>query len=145
MRRQINMDELAEFYQRIGAALWYLQHLENALVQFLTMKIVHERRCAGQKVAVDEGDARMEENRKLTMGPLIDSCVHRSLVESGDDLYFNATRASIFGRIAAIEQEASSLRDIIAEDLVSWSETHGVDMEAAQKQAKEAIRKLKGG
>ena len=107
MRRQINMDELAEFYQRIGAALWYLQHLENALVQFLTMKIIHERRCAGQKVAVDEGDARMAENRKLTMGPLIDSCrsqriikpklqarfdalkierhwlVHRSLVESG--------------------------------------------------------------
>ena len=50
MRRQINMDELADFYRRIGAALWHVQHLENAMVQFLTMKEIHERRRAGKKV-----------------------------------------------------------------------------------------------
>jgi hypothetical protein len=169
MRRQITNDELADFYRRIGAALWYLQHLESALVNFLSVRIIHERRCAGQEIGASEADSLIVDKRKITLGPLIDTCrsrkvikseygarfetlkterhwlVHRSLVESGDDLYHNATRAAVFGRIAAVEEEACSLMDIISKDLASWLSAQGVDLEAAQNEAEDAIRKLKGG
>lgn len=162
------MDELGDFYRRIGAALWYVQHLENALVNFLTLKTIHERQCAGEPISASEAYTLIADHRKYTLGPLIDSCrrrkiikpelearfeafrterhwlVHRSLVESGDDLYHAATRIAVFSRIAAVEEESSSLRDSIFEDLTSWSATHGVDMEAAHNQARDAIRKLKG-
>jgi hypothetical protein len=132
------------------------------------LKTIHECRWAGQTIAVGAADSLIADNRKITLGPLIDTCrsrkviksehrarfetfkterhwlVHRSLIESGDDLYHDATRAAVFRRISAIEEEASSLMDLISGDLVSWSATQGVDIEAAQNQAKGAIRKRKG-
>ena len=163
------MDELADFYRRIGAALWHIQHLENAMVQFLTMKEIHERRCAGKKVAEDAAWKLLAEHRKkLTIGPLIETCirrriikkedtarydafknerhwlVHRSLIENGDDLYREATRVTVFRRIQTIENEASELRDGVADDLTAWAASHGVNIEAAEKLALENIRKLKG-
>jgi len=111
MRRQMTAGELEDFYRRIGAAIWRLQYLEDILVNFLTLKLVHERRCAGGTVAMAEAQAQLAEKRKLTLGPLIESCVskkiisrervqrfeafkaerhwlvHRSMIENGDDLY----------------------------------------------------------
>ena len=105
----MNADELADFYRRIGAALWHLQYLEDILVSFLVMKIIHERRCAGQTVTASEAQTLLADKRRITLGPLIEACssrkiirlehqarfetfkierhwlVHRSLVESGDD------------------------------------------------------------
>ena len=156
----MNADQLAEFYRRVGAAIWHVQYLEDVLVTFLTMKIIHERRCAGDTI----GDCQelLADKRRMTVGPLIKSCgrrkiippehsprfesfklerhwlVHRSLVENGDDLYPLSTRNAVFGRIAAIQEEAISLKKIVAQDLEVWAAAHGADLEAAHKQAKEA-------
>jgi len=163
------MDELSDFYRRIGAALWHVQHLENALVQFMTMKEIYELRRAGRRIAEDAAWKLLSEHRKkLTVGPLIEMCkrrrivkkddaaryeafknerhwlVHRSLIESGDDLYLEATRFEVFRRIQAIEHEASELRDAVANDLTAWAALHGVNIEAAETVALNEIRKLKG-
>jgi hypothetical protein len=169
MRRQINSDELSDFYRRIGAALWYVQHFESVLVQFVTMKEIYELRCAGKKVAKDAAWNLVAQHRKnLTMGPLIKTCkrrkiikkedaaryemfknerdwlVHRSLIENGDDLYLEASRIAVFRRVQAVEDEASELRNAVANDLTAWAESHGVNIKAAETVALDEIQKLKG-
>jgi hypothetical protein len=164
----MNTDELADFYQRIGAALWHLQYLEDVLVNFLVMKIIHEHRCSGKTVTISDAQALLADKRLLTLGLLVKTCirrkiiqsenqarfgafkverdwlVHRSMVESGDDLYDDATRTTLFGRIATVQQEAISLKGLVASGCTSWAAAHGVDVTAAQDQAEDAMRKLKG-
>src|ERR1035441_630098 len=43
MRRQINADELGDFYRLIGKAIWHVQHLEDVMVTFLAVKIDRKR------------------------------------------------------------------------------------------------------
>lgn len=164
----MSADELADFYQRIGAALWHLQYLEDVLVNFLVMKIMHERRCAGRTVTASDARTLLADKRRVTIGPLIGDCssrkiirpeyqarfeafkierhwlVHRSLVESGDDLYDDTMRNFVVSRIGAIQQEASSLKGLVFSDCQSWVAAHEVDLEAVHDQAEDAIRKLKG-
>jgi prolyl oligopeptidase PreP (S9A serine peptidase family) len=164
----ISADELAEFYRKIGATLWHLQYLEDVLTTFLTSKIVHERRCAGRKVAVSNAQALLVQKRRMTLGPLIKSCsnrkiirpehhqrfesfkierhwlVHRCMVEIGDDLYVESTRDAVFTRVTAIQEESISLKKLVVDDFNAWMAAHGLDLGAAQKRAEEAVRKLKG-
>jgi hypothetical protein len=65
MQRQMDATELQEFYHHIGAALWHVQYLEDALVTFLVLKISKER-----KDRTDPGVRKLlAEKRKLTLGP----------------------------------------------------------------------------
>jgi hypothetical protein len=149
--------ELADLYRRIGAALWHLQYLEDVLVSFLVMKIIHERRCAGRTVTASDAQTLFADKRRIALGPLIEACssrkiirpehqarfeafknerhwlVHRSLVESGDELYDDATRNSVVSRIATIQQEASSLKGLVVSDFESWGAAHGVDLDACPR------------
>lgn len=169
MRRQINAVELGEFYGLIGKAIWHTQHLEDALVTFLTVKIIHERRCAGQPIEPADAQTLLADKRKqLTLGPLIESCrsrkivqpehqlrfeafkierhwlVHQSMIENADDLYLETTRNGIFKRIAAIEEEAISLKKLVFRDYESWMVAHGLNTATASQKAEEELRKLKG-
>jgi hypothetical protein len=168
VRRQMNEYELGDFYRRIGSAIWHVQYLEDVLVNFLCLKTVHERRCSGQTVSMPDAEALISEKRKVTLGPLIESCtsrkiiqqknrarfdafkierdwlVHRSMIESGDDLYHETTREAVFDRIAAIQEEARSLGSVVFQDLQSWVASHGVDLDSVNNQGANAIRKLKG-
>jgi len=163
----MNEGELGEFYQRIGAALCHLQHLEDVLVTFLAMKIIHERRCAGHTFTTSEAQTLLGEKRRiLTLGPLIDSCisqkivrpehqgrikdfkrerdwlVHRSIIENGVDLYVAVTRDAAFSRITAIQKEAISLKNVAVADLEGWAAAHEVDVDAAKNQAEKEMRNL---
>jgi hypothetical protein len=168
MRRQVNAEELQDFYRRIGGAVWHLQYLEDILVNFLALKIVHEQRCAGQTVGMPEAEALLTDKRRLTLGPLIESCVarkiiprnlvarfetfkterhwlvHRSMIENGDDLYLASTRDAVFTRIAAIQEEARSLGRVVFGDLQAWITAHGVSMEWVNRTAEHEIRRLQG-
>lgn len=168
MRRQINAVELGEFYTLIGRAIWHVQHLEDAMVTFLSVKIIHEDRCAGQAITPAAAQILLADKRKITLGPLIESCrsrkiiqpehqprfaafrverhwlVHQSMIENGDDLYVDATRNAIFKRIAAIEEEAISLKQLVFRDYESWMVARGVNTADAAQKAEEELRKLKG-
>jgi hypothetical protein len=139
-------------------------------MSFLAMKISHERQCAGEAIDASDAQERLTaKRRKLTFGPLIKVCssrkiiraehparfqavkierdwlVHRSMVENAADLYDDATRNSVVRCIAAVQQEASSLKGLVVSDCNSWAATHSVDWGAAQAQTEDAMRKLKGG
>jgi hypothetical protein len=163
----MNERELGEFYRRIGAALCHLQYLEDVLVTFLAMKIIHERRGAGHTFTTSDAQTLLTEKRRiLTLGPLIDSCisqkivrhehqgrfkafkrerdwlVHRLIIVSGDDLYVAATRHAVFSRITAIQKEAILLKKIAVADLEGWGAAHGVDVGATQNKQKEEERNM---
>lgn len=162
----MNETELGYFYHQIGAALWHIQHLEDALVNFLVAKIVHEQRRAGKTVTMPDAEALLAEKRKLTLGPLIDTCtryriiskqaqhhfakfreerhwlVHRSLAESGDDLYSDPARATVFKRIATVRDDTKSLKDQVVKDLENWMASHGVNVDEAGRNAEAELRKL---
>ena len=70
--------------------------------------------------------------------------VHRSLMESADDLYDNSAREAVFSRIVAIRDEAISLRAIVFGDLQNWADAEGVCREAVDMHAEEELRKLRG-
>ncbi len=167
-RRQINADELSVFYTRIGAAIWHIQYLEDVLVQFLTIKIIHQKRRSGKSPTPEESKAILAKKRKLNIGPLIKACVareiipseyqarfeafkeerhwlvHRSMVNNGNDLYLDATRNAIFSRISAIEEEADFFKQLIFEKLEKWVSERGVNLESAYNTAEKAIKNLKG-
>jgi hypothetical protein len=168
MQRQMNADELDYFYSRVGAALWHVQYLEDVLVTFLVMKTLNPKRVGAQIITDAVVDALRTQKRKLTLGPLIQACiaqgviapaqqarydafrtdrhwlVHRSLVESGDDLYNDSQREAVFRRILSVQEEAILLKKLAAADLESWLGAQGVDVRAAAKQGEEAFQKIKG-
>jgi hypothetical protein len=168
VQRQMNAEELDFFYRRIGAALWHIQYLEDVLVTFLVAVLVDQRRSSGESVAQDDAEALLAQKRKVTLGPLIQTCisqkviplplqarfdlfkeerhwlVHRSMVESGDELYSDAARDAVFRRIITVQQEAIALKKLVVSDFESWMSARGVDPQAAQRLAEESIRKLKG-
>jgi hypothetical protein len=103
-------------------------------------------------LTLTENDARalIADKRRLTLGPLIESCtsrkairpeyqsrfeafraerhwlVHRSLVENGDDIQVDAGLESLIARITRIQEEAISLKKAVGEDFFSWMAAHGV-------------------
>jgi len=168
MQRQMNAEELDEFYRRVGAAIWHVQYLEDVLVSFLAMKLLGPKRSDGQAISAAEMDALLTQKRKLTLGPLIQACigqniitpaleprfeifktdrhwlVHRSVVESGDGLYNGEARDAVFSRIFSVQEEAISLKKLIGAGLETWLSAQGVDVDAAARQGEDVLRKLKG-
>jgi len=151
----MNPIELKELYTLIGNAIWQVQYLEDVLVTLLSAKIIYERRCAGNAMPPDDAERLLADKRKITLGPLLEACrsrkiirtgqqsrfdafkderhwlVHRSVIESGDNLYAAVTREAVFVRIAGIGEEAISLKAAVFEDFQAWMRQHGVKLEAA--------------
>ena len=163
----MNANELEDFYQRVGAAIWHVQYLEDVLVSFLAMKTISPRRSSGQATAA-EMDALLAQKRRLTLGPLISACigqniitraletrfgtfktdrhwlVHRSLVESGDDLFNEAMRETVLRRILSVQEEAIVLKKLIAVEMEAWLVGQGLDVKRAAEHGEAAYRKLAG-
>lgn len=168
VQREVTAAELADLYHCIGAAIWHVQYLEDVLVSFVTIRIVHERRCAGEIVDTAAAEKFLKKNRRLTLGPLLKAArqksiispadeaefesfkearhwlVHRSMVGNGDDLYFGPTRVAFFRRVQDIQDRAILLGKRVAEDMGAWASAHGVDPAEAERQAAAKISKLRG-
>jgi hypothetical protein len=164
----MNADELDHFYRRVGAAIWHVQYLEDVLVSFLAMKILSPKRSGGQAISAADMDALLAQKRRLTLGPLIKECigqniiapaleprfetfktdrhwlVHRSMAESGDDLFNGSKRDAVFSRIFSVQQEATALKKLIGTALEAWLGAQGVDVKQAGEQGQAAYRKLTG-
>jgi len=164
----MNAEELDHFYRRIGAALWHVQYLEDVLVTFLVAKLLDQRRSSGNTFTQTDAETLLTQKRRVTLGPLIQACigqniialplqarfevfkedrhwlVHRSMVESGDDLYTDGDRDTVLRRIMTLQQEAIALKKLIVADFQSQMASRGVDVQAALRQGEESLRKLKG-
>ena len=65
MQRPIVSDELNIFYNSVGEAVWQIQYLEHAIVNFVVIKR-HKRKPS----SVKEAHERLETERKGTLGSL---------------------------------------------------------------------------
>ncbi|MHB1116480.1 hypothetical protein [Sideroxydans sp.] len=164
-RRLINEDELQVFFMGIGAGIWHLQHVENALNTFITLKV--EIKEPGS-VAPEAGEAILAKHRRNTLGTSIriakekevlsaellvalekfkderDWLVHRSMNQNADDLYINTRRNELIDRLHKFVNEATQLQKLIAKELEDFVVGKGVSREWIQKKAISDIREKQG-
>ncbi|MCF6261637.1 MAG: hypothetical protein L3J98_15990 [Gammaproteobacteria bacterium] len=65
MQREIDQFELSQFYKKVGEAVWQLQYLEHALVNFVVIKR-HKRKPTNEEKAYE----RLEKEKKGTLGSI---------------------------------------------------------------------------
>ncbi len=162
MKRQINEHELDVFFRRIGAAVWYIQYLEDALVHYIVIIQLKDN----LPIAEEEAHARLSEKRRCFLGNIYKQArelgiipqdlearfdrfveernwlIHRSRHECGSHLYDNALRSAMFVRISMIEEEAICIQKIIYHELSKFMVSEGYDLQMAEKIAREELRKL---
>ena len=165
MRRQIDEYELEYLYNRIGASIWHLQHVENALVPYIIMKGIAKEL---NSLEAEEARRHEEELNRLTLGQLIGRAtklnviseplltrlrefnndrkwvVHNSIFEHGDDLYTDEGRAYVFSRLDRFVNEATSLHKHIGDLVVEYSVSKGMPENEINQIAIDKINKLKG-
>ncbi|MDH5632141.1 MAG: hypothetical protein OEZ10_04020 [Gammaproteobacteria bacterium] len=163
MQRQINSVELNEFYNAIGGAVWHLQYLEHALVNFVVMKR-HKRNPSD----IDAAYERLEKERKGTLGSLygrakdegiipkeleqrfdklIDErnwLIHHSRTKNSEDLYNDELRINVISRIDSIIVESMELTNNLLKLLYQFMQSEGVDIAEAERNAEKKLSELKG-
>lgn len=165
MRRQINEYELAYLYNKIGASIWHLQYVENALVPYIIVKgVAKELNSLPEK----EAFKHEAELNKLTLGQLIGKAakldvfdekflgrlrgfnnerkwiVHNSIFEHGDTLYTDEGRNFVFSRFDGFVEEAISLHKQIGDLMVEYCVSKGMSKKDISQVAIDQIKKLKG-
>ncbi|MEI6030983.1 MAG: hypothetical protein WCQ20_07440 [Synechococcaceae cyanobacterium ELA739] len=149
-RQQINADELQVFFGLIGSGIWYLQHVEDALSTYITVKAEIKKRGG---TSADNAKFLLSKHRRNTLGSSIrfaedrhvlnpelltmvkafklerDWLVHRSLHENGDDLYLDSDRYKLLERLAKFSEDAKRLQRVIAEELEDFVVSKGVSRE----------------
>lgn len=165
MRRQISEDELATLYHDIGACIWQMQYLEDALHTFLTMKV--ELKEPG-KVPAKEAMAFLAKHRRATLGTSIriaetnnalpqelidqllvlkeerDWLVHRSMHQDGENLYTDSGRDTIFMRLSVLQDGITRLKTEIVKEIEMLCSSHGLSSAQAASLAADKIAALRG-
>ncbi len=166
MRRRINDDELSYLYHRLGKAIWHLQYVEEALGCLYIIKGV-----IVEPYSISEEDAKGEltkaqtstlgsllktiEKKNLVKDPLLADLknlnnvrrwlIHKSLIESGDDLYTDSGRRRAFDKIEHFIKEAIRLQKQVSSEITSYCVSKGISEAWINATAGRDIRKLRGG
>lgn len=165
MRRQISPEELDYLFHSIGAAIWHLQSVENALVPLIIFKgVVVEPNSVTESEALDL-EAKFKAlplgkligklvELKLVSSDLIERLrafnnerkwiVHNSVFESGDHLYTDTGRNRVFSRLEAFIAEAIALHKHIGELIIEYSISKGITRDQIESHAISEIKRLKG-
>lgn len=165
MRRQINSNELAHLFHRIGSAIWHLQNVEGAIVPFIIIKGMAQELGT---LTENEGSKLEAQFNKLTLGQLIRELenkelleydylirvkafnkerkwiVHNSVRESGDNLYTENGRNDFFDRIESFIDEAINLHKLFGNLLTEYAVSKGANLEEINQTVESELRKLKG-
>ena len=166
MRTRISHDELSSLYHRLGKAVWHLQYVEEALGYLYIIKgVIVEpysisEEDAKQKLRKTQTDTlgsllKAIENRNLIKDPLLTDLknfnnvrrwlIHKSLIESGDDLYTDSGRKRTFDRIENFVKEAIRLQKQVSSETTSYCVSKGISEAWINAKAEHDIRKLRGG
>ncbi len=153
------------FFKLIGSGIWYLQHVEDALSTFITVKAEIKERGG---VSDDNAMSLLSKHRRNTLGTSIriaedrqvldsemiailktfklerDWLVHRSLNENGDDLYLNTDRLRLLERLHKFSEDAKKLQRLIAEELEDFVVSKGVSREWIHQKAMSDVNRDKG-
>ncbi len=81
--RQISEEELQVFFVLTGSGIWYLQHVEDALSKYITVKAEINERCGTSGHHEKSRDTRepANETHVLIRPRLLDSCGQRQFFE----------------------------------------------------------------
>lgn len=155
-RRQINAEELQVFFKLIGSGIWYLQHVEDALSTYITVKADIKERGG---TSAENAERLLSKHRRNTLGTSIriakdrqvldpellamleafkverDWLVHRSMDENGDDLFLNSDRLRLLLRLNKFSEDAKRLQRLIAEELEDFVVSKGVSREWIHQKA----------
>jgi hypothetical protein len=164
-RRQINAEELLAFFKLIGSGIWHLQHVEDALSTYITVKAEIKDRSG---TSAENARFLLSKHRRDTLGTSIrfakdrqvldpelltmleafklerDWLVHRSLHENGDDLYLNSERSRLLERLNKFSEDAKRLQRLIAEELEDFVVSKGLSREWIHQKAMSDVKRLKG-
>jgi hypothetical protein len=166
VRRRISDDELSYLYHRLGKAVWHLQYVEEALGYLYIIKGV-----IVEPYSISEEDAKQKltkiqtgtfgsllkasEKKNLIKDPLLTDLknlnnvrrwlIHKSLIESGDDLYTDKGRKPTFDRIQQFIKEAIRLQKQVSSETISYCVSKGISEAWINAKAGHDIRKLRGG
>lgn len=164
-RRQINADQLQAFFWLIGSGIWYLQHVEDALSTYITVKAEIKERG---RTDANNAELLLSKHRKNTLGTSIrfaedsqvlspellsrlkafklerDWLVHRSLHENGDDMYLESDRHRLLERLAKFSEDAKKLQRLIAEELEDFVVSKGVSRKWIHQKAMTDVNRDKG-
>lgn len=165
MRRRINPDELHELFKSLGEAVWYLQHVEDVLHTFLTVRVDIKIRAS---VSPEQAAEMLLQNRRATLGTAVriarehgllpralherlevfkeesDWLVHRSLHRHGDDLHTPEKLVSFMERIARFVQEAKYLQKAIGTELEGFVVARGVSQAWIEDEATRLLNQARG-
>lgn len=163
-RRQINPEELNVLYELIGKAIWHLQHVEDALATYITVK--RDIKTRGGKPAT-EAESILAKHRTSTLGTALrasreaevlsqslqerlekfknerDWLVHRSLHQNGKDLYEDEKRYPLMQRVDEFSKEALALQRAIAAELEEFVVSQGADRQWIEAYAQQQLRNLR--
>lgn len=164
-RRPINEDELQVFFKLIGAGIWYLQHVENALNVCITVK--GEIKEIGS-VNAETGEGFLAKHQRNTFGTSLriakemnilsvelmeqlesfkkerDWLVHKSMNQNADDLYLNSDRNLLLNRLNNFSENAQKLQNLIGKELEDFVVSKGVSREWIHKRAISDVSKKRG-
>jgi len=165
MRRRISPDELSCLYHRIGKAVWHLQYVEEALgYLYIIKRVIVEpysmsEEDVEQKLRKTQTDTlglllRAIEKNNLIKDPLLTDLknfnkvrrwlIHKSLIESGDDLYTDSGRKCTFDRIEDFISEAIRLHKEVSSEMTNYCVSKGISESWINFKAETDIRKLRG-
>lgn len=158
------VEDVQELYVSIGEGVWHLQHLENTVTIFTTLKILQRKRDKGLKVTEKLYEEILAKQRKLSLGPLIGSAkrektiptlllkqfaeflgernwlIHKCVIGEYLSLRNQVTRNQLFYRLEKFTEQAQELNRKMSDLLDSWYKQKGYDLEYVYKLAEESIR-----
>jgi hypothetical protein len=166
VRKRISQDVLSYLHHQIGKAVWYLQYVEEALGYLYIIKGV-----ITEPYSMSEEEARLKlnnaqtatlgsllgkiEKQNLIINPLLTDLknlnkvrrwlIHKSLIESGDDLYTEDGRKRTFDKIENFIKEAIRLHKQVSSETTSYCVSKGISEAWINAKAKHDIRNLRGG
>ena len=166
MNRQPRPADLSLLFVLVGQAIWYVQCVEDALSNTLTVV----RDVKGRNgVSLDELREILGRHRRSTLGTALrnaekasllppellselrklkkerDWLVHRLLPEKGDDIYNESAFVAVLERISAIVTESQRLQRGVVTVLEDFVVERGVKRSWLEAYAEERLRYLSEG
>lgn len=143
----MSVDELEKLYQKIGACIWHVQCLENALHTLLALKV--DVKLPGQ-IPEDEALESLAKHRRATLGTALsvanrhaslsaellselklikeerDWLVHRLVHQDGEDIDSGVGRIRVLSRLDELMEKTLSVKKQVINEVSRYCAIFGV-------------------
>lgn len=164
-RRQINSEELETLFMRIGEGVWHLQNVEDALNNYIALKLdvkepglftqaeveqfltKHRGNTLGKSLKNSKEAGVLSEGLQHRLEEFKEErnwLVHRSVYLHREDLYIDEKRDNLMRRIQAFSTEAKILQKEIDRELSDFAVSKGVNQKWIDQESEKTIRRLRG-